>query len=251
MESCLNEANTWFESNGLLLNHSKTQHILFSLCTRNVQFSENYDKPVKLLGLWLDPKLSWISHVEYVCARLSRVIYLLRQLKSLIPFNYLRMAYYAFFNSIVSYGIILWGNSPSVHKILLLQKKAIRIISGAAFNAPCRPLFVKEKIFTVYNMYVFACPVKVKLGLHDFVLRNSFHAHNTRNNKQLDLPYARLGKTKSWCRIVGIRLFNKLPPAAHTVTFIKFKKCLFEWLCTRSYYTINEFLLENVQISFD
>lgn len=42
----------------------------------------------------------------------------------------LLMVYYAYFHSIVSYGIILWGNSSYSINILRLKKKVIVIITG-------------------------------------------------------------------------------------------------------------------------
>lgn len=54
--------------------------VRFLLCT----FSpvEERDSAVKLLGFWVDPKLSWHRHTGQVCVRLSRVLHLLRKLRT-------------------------------------------------------------------------------------------------------------------------------------------------------------------------
>jgi hypothetical protein len=45
----------------------------------------------------------------------------------------------------ISYGLILWGHSPSVKNILLIQKKIIRTFCRANYLDHCRPLFIQTK----------------------------------------------------------------------------------------------------------
>lgn len=92
------ESMQWFKNNGFLLNVNKTMYMNFSLTeTKDADICDT----VTLLGITLDKKLTWSSHVDNICARLSRVLYLLRHLKGLVPSTYLRRAYYAFFNSVL------------------------------------------------------------------------------------------------------------------------------------------------------
>ena len=52
------------------------------------------------------------------------------------------MAYFAYFHYIIRYGIIFWGNATNSCKVFKLQKRVIRIMSGAETRASCRGLFV-------------------------------------------------------------------------------------------------------------
>ncbi|PSN50182.1 hypothetical protein C0J52_06656 [Blattella germanica] len=108
MSNSFNEAADWFQANGFKLNENKTQKILFTLTSDD---GNGMEQPVNLLGVILDNRLSWKDHIESVCIRLSRVIYLLRSLKSIITKEFLRSAYHAFFKSVLRYGIHIWGNS--------------------------------------------------------------------------------------------------------------------------------------------
>ena len=121
INNSFNEAINWFGTNGLCLNANKTQEILFSL--RQVAPSEV--STAKLLGIVLDSKLTWNPHIDGVCKRLARVIHLLRHLKTSVPKEYLKISYYAFFNSILNYGIHIWGNSTNINRVLKLQRTAI------------------------------------------------------------------------------------------------------------------------------
>jgi hypothetical protein len=42
----------------------------------------------------------------------------------------LRMAYFAYFHSIITYGIIFWGSSTSMRNVFLIQEKVIRVTLG-------------------------------------------------------------------------------------------------------------------------
>ena len=67
--------------------------------------------------------LSWNNHIDLLVKKLSKVFYMM----SAPP---LKMFYYAFFHSVMSYGIIFWGNSWHSSIIFRLQKKIIRIMEG-------------------------------------------------------------------------------------------------------------------------
>jgi len=56
------------------------------------------------------------------------------------------MAYFAYFRSIVGYGIIFWGNATNNYKVFKLQKRVIRIMSGAKPRASRRGLFWRLEI---------------------------------------------------------------------------------------------------------
>jgi len=89
------ESQYWFEANGITLNKSKTQSLLFTLCRTQTDIDEC--ESAKLLGVVLDSTLNWELHIQNVCTRLSRVVCLLRHLRNLLPNNILRNSYFAFF----------------------------------------------------------------------------------------------------------------------------------------------------------
>ena len=233
-----NDASHWFSANGFSLNINKTNRILFTLkCAINDMF----EGKVKLLGITIDSKLTWEPHIDMICCRLARVIHLLRHLKQLIPKHYLRYAYFAFFNSILTYGIIIWGNGKGISKVLKLQKSAIRILTGSAYDAHCKPLFKSESILTVVNIYIFRCLLSIKKNLNDYTPVSAVHSYPTRFNYYLVEPYDRLAKSKNWYNSISINLFNKLPKESHIVSFSNFKRYLHKWLTDNPFYSLNEF----------
>lgn len=235
-DSCLTDANLWFETNGLFLNVDKTQTLLVSLRTSAVS-NDN----VKLLGITVDSNLSWKAHIETVCKKLSRVIFLLANLKRQVTTKYLKMSYYAFFESIIRYGLIVWGNGVDIEKVLLLQKKAVRILTSSDYLDHCKPLFKETGILTVVNLYIFNVLMSVKQNVNCLSLRSNVHDHKTRNRNNLDLPRCRLSKTMSYHRYIGIKLYNKLPLAWQHLSHKKFAVILYEWLSKNPFYEIDEY----------
>ena len=48
----------------------------------------------------------------------------------MLPYAALRSLYFSLIHSRLQYGIEAWGNSNSIHKLLRVQKRAIRVINN-------------------------------------------------------------------------------------------------------------------------
>jgi len=234
-EESLKIAAQWFEANSLVVNNSKTERIIFSL--NNLMSIEN--KSVNLLGIHLDSKLSWHCHVQQLCKKLSRVIFLLRKLRNYVTMNNMLItAYYAFFHSHLRYGIILWGNSSGAQKVFVWQKKALRVIKNIPLRQTCKPIFRELEIMTLPSLYIFCCLVNVKEVLGELTVRKDFHQYSTRKKHMLDLVTIRLEKTRSSHVFMKIKLFNKLPENVWYVPVQKFRVILSNWLKEKAFYSI-------------
>jgi len=77
----------------------------------------------KFLGITLNNTLSWNNHIYSIMKKLSRACYIIRNAKTCMSASSLRKIYYAFFHSVMSYGIMFWGNSSHGSTIFKIQKK--------------------------------------------------------------------------------------------------------------------------------
>jgi len=89
------------------------------------------------LGIIVDNTLSWKQHIDTITPKLNNVSYIIRRSKLYLSNDALKMVHYAFFHSVMSYGLIFWGNSINGKCVFKLQKRAIRIIIGARNNDSC------------------------------------------------------------------------------------------------------------------
>ena len=118
LQTNLNLAQVWLHNNQLTVNASKSAVILvgniakFSDVTFTVTLN-NVLLPVvnesKLLGIVINEKLSWKSHLEHVSARVSAKIGLIYRLSRFLPSNQLNLIYTTLVQPIFDYGITLWG----------------------------------------------------------------------------------------------------------------------------------------------
>ncbi|KAK9739599.1 hypothetical protein QE152_g8901 [Popillia japonica] len=84
----------------------------------------------KFLGVIIDSGLKWSQHTSALTEQLSRKCYVFRELKKSANVQTLLTAYYGMFYSIMSYGLIFWGQSSGAADIFKQQKKVLRIIVG-------------------------------------------------------------------------------------------------------------------------
>jgi len=181
----ISEAAVWFATNGFLLNETKTQSMICTLNSFDVSNVEDgMVNSSKFLGIFLDNKLKWHQHIDHISSKLSRSIYLLKKLTFCIPFHYLKTTYFAYFQSIFRYGLILFGNCSRINEILLLQKKAIRVITKSDPVAHCKPLFIKLEIQTIINLYIFDLATFILKNKDCLKFSNEIHGYNTRNKTQ-------------------------------------------------------------------
>jgi len=109
---------------------------------------------VKVLGLPLDNTDSWKTHIDTIIPKLSSASFAMRIVKPFLSQDSLRMVYYSYFHSIMTYGLIFWGNSYYSNIIFRLQKRIIRIIVGIRGRDSSREHFKKLKILHLQSQYI-------------------------------------------------------------------------------------------------
>lgn len=232
-------ANELFAANKLTVNEDKNQNILFTLKKESYTFGT---PKVKLLGLTIQYKLDWRENIELLGKELSKVLYLLKSMKTSVSLHILRTLYFSTLHSKMIYGILLWGNSPANQTIFILQKKALRIMFNLNFNEHCRETFIQQQILTFPCCCIFENLVYVKKWYHDYKEINNVHTYNTRNNNKLLLPKIRLKKSELSSNFIGIQLFNKLPENIKTLNVKQFKLSVKRLLLNNAFYSINEYM---------
>jgi hypothetical protein len=139
----------WFKMNLMSLILIKTYYINFTarmrwdrdrdmgemgatiLCTNNTKF----------LGLTIQIYLTWDCHIQDIIKKLNEACYKLSKLKPVVSNNALKSVYFSYFHSIMSYGIMFWGNLSQAERVFKLQKRAVRIMIGCGHRDSCRDNF--------------------------------------------------------------------------------------------------------------
>ena len=121
------------------------------------------------------------------------------------------MIYFSSVRTIISYGIIFWGNSSYSNIIFKLQKRVIRIMMKARNRESCHELFKKLNILPLYSQYILSLSLFVVKNINMFKFNSIVHSTNTRHCSDLYLPTAHLTKVQKGVYHSGIKVFNTLP----------------------------------------
>ncbi|XP_039278717.1 uncharacterized protein LOC120350218 [Nilaparvata lugens] len=128
----LQKLEEWLASNMLVLNYNKTMQIPFRTAREAVLDTRDGNigsaNEAKVLGVVLDSELSWRPHLDQLKSKLNSAVFVLRTVKKLLDAGTLRSVYFAVFHSLLSYGVIFWGNSTHAIHIFRIQKWAVRVM---------------------------------------------------------------------------------------------------------------------------
>jgi hypothetical protein len=103
------------------------------------------------------------------------------------------MTYFSYFHSILSYGIIFWGNSAYSSNIFKIQKRIIRIIMNARNRDSCRSqLFKNLKILPLKSQCIFSLLLFVAENRDLYESNSEIHNIYTRFSSDLHTPNANL-----------------------------------------------------------
>jgi hypothetical protein len=134
-----------FKRNSLLLNMDKTHLLQFYTKIGQIMDLEvHYENKqitavntIKFLGLIIYSTLSWKQHIDSIISKLNRACFAIRQVKPYMALVALKTIYFSYFHSIVTYGIIFWGNSVHSQYIFKIQKRMIRLIANLGVRDSC------------------------------------------------------------------------------------------------------------------
>ena len=167
----------------------------------------------KFLGVIIDEKLNFKDHIEHISKKISisiGIIYKLAQLK--MPFKVLKQLYYNLIYSHLNYNVCCYASTYDTHlnKLYLLQKRVIRIINNAAFQAHTDPLFFSNGILKIHDIH----KLNIGLYMYDHEMLNQLtrsHSYNTRGSSDLLPGQARLTLTLNSILVVGPNIWNSIP----------------------------------------
>ena len=146
----------------------------------------------KFLGLILDSTLSWKDHISGLTSRLNKACYAIRAIKPLMSLDVMKLIYYSYVHSVLSYSIIFWGNSHLSDSIFKIQKRIIRVITSSGRYDSCRAFYKKSQILPLPSQYIFSLLVFVNKNRSYFISNSEIHDINTRYNHNLHLPSTNL-----------------------------------------------------------
>jgi hypothetical protein len=106
----------------------------------------------------------------------------------LMTMDTLKLVYFAYFHSVLSYGLIFRGNSTGSNKVFYIQKKIIRIMAGVKSGVSCRKLFRKFNMLPLASEFILCLLSFVVENLDKFQRNTDVHNLNTTRKYDLHMP---------------------------------------------------------------
>ena len=158
----LQKLTEWLQINKLSLNVGKTKYMLFQKqkSKRMYDWLELEINGTKIsrvdtfnfLGLTLNSNLDWKDHINTIANKISSTVGVLNKLKNFIPSSALKLIYSSLILPRLYYCNLIWGYKPT--RLIKLQKRAVRILSKAKYNAHTDTLFKRHKLLTMEDIHI-------------------------------------------------------------------------------------------------
>ena len=155
----------WFYANRLSLNAAKTNYQIYSKANTinlNIVFNGmqiERKQCIKYLGILVDENLKWSSHLNSVTSVVSRNLGVMGRAKHCLSPKQMILLYNALVLPHLNYCSIIWGMNyeTALGRIVVLQKRAVRMIDKKPFLHPSTPLFIKHNILRFPEMVKEQC----------------------------------------------------------------------------------------------
>ena len=228
MEREVEKVLTWLSTNRLLINLKKTHLMVFTNKQRPQEISLKVKDNIitetsesKFLGVIVDNKLSWASHIKYISNKISKSSSIIRYLRYSFPKAILKTLYMSLVLPYISYCNIIWGSAfkTVLRPIVILQKKCLRTITKSDYLAHTKPLFKDYKLLDINQLFDLNCAKFIfkifnteQYPVYKLKLLQSQvnHNYNTRHRALLRPPFERLKKFMISFFNNGIRMWNSL-----------------------------------------
>ena len=231
VNSAIKHIEKWMEANKLTINYTKSEYMIitnkklkhkFEIKINNICLTEA--DSVKYLGVFIDKNLTWKPHIAAISTKIARGSWALTRLKRYVNQKTLLTVYYSMIFPYLQYCITTWGSCcrSNLTPLVSLQKRIIRIISGADYQAHSKPLFLQLQVLNLEDIFF----VEVAKYMH-FLSSNqdkfsqqslysqvsSLHDHNTRysskSNYYIKPTNLRIGRRTM--HILGPKIWAQVP----------------------------------------
>jgi len=231
----LQNVQKFFRFHKMALHSTKTKYMLISNKAHNLQNIEifinsnnlNENNPqnisplsavlandnipaIRFLGVFFDPSLNFNYHVKLIAAKLSKALYVMRNVKNLLSSKALKALYYSTFHCHIVFCLPIWSctSQGNLNLITKLQKMAIRIVNKSKYNDHTEPIFKNLNVLPLDSL-IFYFNLQIMFRFKNNLLPASFEnlwesnvQHRAgdfeitlRNQHNFHIPHARLQST--------------------------------------------------------
>jgi hypothetical protein len=256
---CCHQLSVWFRSNLLSINYTKTSYMLFCPPRKDDTIPEHVynisidDKPLnrvfdsKFLGIYIDSKLNFKRHVNYLINKLNSIRGMVYSRRNLLDYACRKKLYFALIYSRIEYCLEVYSctNKSIIDPLHIACNRALRTFQCTSRYYNVKQLYMNYDILPVhllgqlcvgkfvYKSLHYATPASSSAKNLFQALNKPFHDYPTRLTSTNYL-YKKPDKSfySSYVNF-GSSLWNNIPTVIRCATSIRifsrnYKKYLFD-----------------------
>ena len=172
IDSLANKLVDWVHYNGLALNLKKTCYMVFSKKRIDLSLNLRIDgrnierkSEARFLGVIVDDKLSWATHIKAIRTKMSRFIGVMYKIKHKLPIKARLQIFQSLVQSHLNFCSLIWGFAAKSHidSLFTKQKQGMRAVMAGYVNYRykdgkipdhTKPAFKEHGVLTVQGVIV-------------------------------------------------------------------------------------------------
>ena len=185
----------------------------------------------KFLGIFVDAKLNWKKHIEYIAMKISKGLGALGRVRNILPQNALLMLHNTMVYPYLTYCNIVWGtaSASTLQRLVVLQNRAVRLVTRSKFRSSCNPLFVCLNILKLSDINKFQIALFMYKMKHHLLplsclqyvtVMDTQRSYITRQSGYFNMIGCRTVMRENSVSVQGPRLWNSLPKYIQDVSSI-------------------------------
>ena len=181
IDSNLQAVTSWFTSNKLAINYSKSSYMIFgpkiltnaipnlNLTLNNIAIPRVHS--LKFLGVIIKDNLSWDLHISEISKKINKILGILHKIKYKINNEIMINLYYTMIYPNIIYCNLLWGNSPATHLQLIskCQNRFIRLLLNLHPHTHTSNYYPTLKILNIQNINKYLSSIFTFKFLHNLL----------------------------------------------------------------------------------
>lgn len=253
-----NLVNRWLAQNTLTLNAAKTKYVTFLIknvapeannlkiyahtCSQSlntpcncpvIQKTDN----IKYLGITIDTKLSFKEHIKQIILKTRKLIYVFKNLRDVANWKLLKTVYESLGESIISYGIGIWGGT---YKTLMLelertQRMILKIALAKPRLFPTESLYQEAKVLSVRKLYILTTILKAHASINPSSLKD--RAGTRRHFDICEVKPVKTSFAQKFFAFRGAKLYNMANKLLNisNLSKVECKRKITNWLLNLNY----------------
>lgn len=164
---------------------------------------------LKYLGVTVDNNLKWKQQIGSTVARVRKLIYIFKKLRSAVDFSCLLTVYFALAQSVLGYCLVVWGGAgkTAMLRVERAQRAVLKVLARKPIRYSTTSLYSLCQVLTVRQLFV----LQTTLRKHSEL---KYDPNKSNSRRRFD----RVCKTESWrtvaasChyRHVSSKVYNKI-----------------------------------------